>query len=218
MSTSKQNKGILIIITFTLVALALSACKTSVKVTEYAGVKLSQPWVFNKDFQKALYKTNLMLYGNELSGLTLVKKTGETFRVVFMSEVGLKYLDMEFFGRNDSVVVHHLTSFLDKGNVEKMMINNYLLIFMTFTNKASFKDYQDKTTNSMIKEYRYKKHRIYYTYDKHFGQVSTIDNTFGRKNLMVRLSEYDDVAPQKLNFNRPNLNMHLEMVVPQNQQ
>jgi len=218
MISSKQNKVFWLVFSIVFAVLAITGCKTSVKVPKKAGVKLSQPWVFKKDFQKALYKTNLMLYGNELSGLTLVKKTGESFRVVFMSEVGLKYLDMEFFGSNDSVAVHHLTSFLDKGNVEKMMINNYLLIFMTFTNKASFKDYQDKTTNSMIKVYRYKKHRIFYTYDKHFGQVSSIDNTFGRKNLMVRLSEYDNAAPQKLNFNRPNLNMHLEMVVPQNQQ
>jgi hypothetical protein len=192
--------------------ITLAGCKTATKVSDTSQVKLTKPHVFSTDFQKGLYKTNMTVFGNELSGLTLIKKTGASYRVVFMSELGLKYFDMEFFTENDSVKVHQLTSFLDKGPVEKMMVNNYSLIFMTFAQHAKSKNYLDQTTNTMITEFRYKKQRIFYYYDKNFGQVSKINNTFGKNNLMVNLSNFDHLAPHNLNFNRPNLSMRLEMI------
>ena len=197
-----------------MIAFAANGCKTSMKVPNDSGVKLSKPWVFSSDFKKAVYKTNVVIFGNELSGITLVKKTGKDYRVVFMSELGLKYFDMEFFGENDSVKVHQITSFLDKGPVEKMMTNNYRLIFMTFTNNVKSRNYLDQSTSAMIKEYRYKKKRIFYYYDKNFGQVARINNTFGKNNLMINISNYDHLSPHNINFNRPNLNMRLELISP----
>lgn len=195
-----------------MVILMGSACKSAVKVSSKPGIKLSNPIIFGADFQKAIYKTDLKLYGKELSGITLIKKTGEDFRLVFLSEVGLKYFDLEFFARNDSVQVHHIASFLDKGNIQKMMVNNYRLICMTFLSKAKDVAFIDKTTNNMTREYRYNGLRIFYTYDKNFGQVSNIDNTFGRSNLFITLGDYDHLAPGVMNFNRPNLNMRLEKI------
>lgn len=211
-SASKEGIRFVLMVTVLLTAFVINGCKTSMKVSDDSGIKLSKPWVFSTDFNKAVYKTNVVLFGKELSGLTLIKKTGKDYRIVFMSEVGLKYFDMEFFGENDSVKVHQITSFLDKGPVEKMMVNNYRLIFMIFTHDAKFRNYLDQTTNTMTKEYRYKKQRIFYYYDKNFGQVARINNTFGKNNLMINISNYDHLSPHNINFNRPNLSMRLEMI------
>lgn len=214
-SKSKRRfRQVVTIVLVVVIAFVFNGCKTTMKVSGDSGVKLSQPWVFSTEFNKAVYRTNMVLFGNELSGLTLVKKTGKDYRVVFMSEVGLKYFDMEFFHENDSVKVHQITSFLDKGPVEKMMINNYRLIFMTFTQNVKSRNYLDQTTNSITKEYRYKKQRIFYYYDKNFGQVARINNTSGKNNLMINISNFDDLAPHNINYNRPNLSMRLEMISP----
>jgi hypothetical protein len=215
MSNSVQNKfqlNSLLLVIVLITVFTIDGCKTATKVSDTSQIKLGKLKIFSTDFQKGLYKTNMTVFGNELSGLTLIKKTGNNYRVVFMSELGLKYFDMEFFKENDSVKVHQITSFMNKGPVEKMMINNYRLIFMTLAQNAKSKNYLDKTTNTMIKEFRYKKQRIFYYYDKNFGQVSKINNTFGRNNLMVHLSNFDHLAPHNINFNRPNLSMRLEMI------
>ena len=203
------------VLLFLIAIIACSGCKTSTKVHADGNIKLSQPWIFNNDFKKAVYKTDLLLFGNELSGLSLIKKTGDDYRVVFMSEVGLKYLDMEFFGINDSVKIHHLIKLLDQGTVRKMLVNNYRLIFMTFLSQTKEVSYFDRTKKTMSKEYRYKKLRLFYTYDKNFGQVSHIDNTYGRNNLTINISNYTFSAPKNFNFNRPNLNMRMEMLNPE---
>lgn len=217
MSNSIRNKfrlnSLFLVIVF-ITVIAIAGCKTATKVSDTLQVKLTKLYIFSSGFQKGLYKTNMTVFGNELSGLTLIKKTRDSYRVVFMSELGLKYFDMEFFKENDSVKVHQITSFLDKGPVEKMMVNNYRLIFMTFVQNAKSKNYLDQTTTSMIKEFRYKKKRIFYYYDKNFGQVSKINNTFGKNNLMINISNFDHQAPQNINFNRPNLSMRLEMISP----
>ena len=56
----------------------LVSCSTAEKLPTEAQIKMSQPWVFNADFEKAVYKTNMKIYGNDLSGLTIIKKTNKS--------------------------------------------------------------------------------------------------------------------------------------------
>ena len=196
----------------TLISLAVlmivSGCRTAKKVPTNAGIKVSQPWVFSIDFQKAVFKTNMLVYGNELSGLTMIKKTGQSFRVVFMSEIGLKYSDMEF--SEDNIVVHHMISILDRKPVVEMLENNYRLLFMIFPKKTTEKYFSDSRTKGMIKENRYKRQKSRYTYDANFGMVKTIFDKNRGRNLSVFMKINDHLAPETININQTNLNLRLE--------
>lgn len=206
----KKIINLLIAVTFLMGLLAVQSCQTTEKVAVDKQIKLSQPLVFSTDFQKALYKTNMMIYGNEISGLTLIKKTGSDFRLVFMSEIGLKYFDMEFFSKNDSLVIHHVISVLNKKPVLEILSNDFSLIFMIFPEKTSVKFYKDSMTKSMIKEYKRKGQKSKYIFDPNFGTVSSIhDKKRGKKNV-IAINKSDHPAPQTINFNQRGFNLRME--------
>ena len=180
----------------------LPGCRTAQQITDQSHIKISQPWVFSVDFDKAVYKTNMLVHGNELSGLTVIKKKGRSFRVVFMSEIGLKYYDMEFYRYEDSAQIHHVINILDRKPVLEMLENNYKLLFMIFPEKRSEKFYADKRTKNMIKEYRYKGQKSRYTYDSNFGMVRTIFDKKGGRNLSILIKIDDHLSPQTININQ----------------
>ena len=196
--------------TLMLSLFAVHACRTTGRVPVDTQIKLSQPWVFNVDFQKAIYKTNMMIYGKEITGLTIIKKTGSSFRLVFMSEIGLKYFDMEFFLENNRIVTHYIISVLNKKPVLKMLSDNFSLLFMIFPEKVSEEFYQDAMTNNMIKEYSSKGHRSKYIFDPNFGMASSIHYKNKGRNIIITVNITDNLAPQTINFNQPGFNLRME--------
>ena len=212
-----RNKSFFNHLLFATVIFALggsSGCRTAEKISDNTQIKRSQPWIFSADFKKAVYKTNMLIFGNELSGLTLIKKTGKDFRVVFMSELGLKYFDLEFFAKNDSLKIHHMISFLDRKPVLDLLENNLKLIFMIFPNKTKEHFYQDPMTNNLVKEIKYKGNKSLYSYDKNFGRVNTIRNKKRGTNQVIILDGFDHQSPETINANQRNLSLRLEKIEP----
>jgi hypothetical protein len=187
-------------------------CNTSQRVPESSQIKVSDPWVFRYDFQKAVYKTDMRIYGNELSGITIIKKTSNNYRIVSMSEVGLKYFDIEFFGDGNEVNVHYMINFLDRKPVIEMLTNNFRSVFMTFPEKRKEKYYKDSMTKSMVKEIKYQGHKSRYVYDQNFGMVKTIHDKKKGTNLVISLQIKDNPSPETMNFNQNNLNMRFERI------
>src|SRR6478672_62505 len=54
-------------------------------------------------FHTVLYKTSVDVTSHHLSGLLLMKNTGDTTRIVFTSEMGLTYFDFSYIGNNFKV-------------------------------------------------------------------------------------------------------------------
>jgi hypothetical protein len=187
-----------------------AGCNTAEKLPADSHVKVMHPWIFSPDFQKVVYKTNLLVYGNDLSGLTVIKKSDSSFRVVMMSEIGLKYFDMEFFRESDRLEVHHIINFLDRKPVIEMLENNFSLIFMMFPEKSKKDFYRDNSIKSMIMEIKYKRQKSQYAYDVNFGQVSKIFDKKGGRNLVITINLKDHLAPDIINFNQNNLNLRFE--------
>ncbi len=191
---------------------ALIGCSTAQRVSPNSQIKVSQPWIFRGDFQKALYKTDMLVYGNDLSGLTMIKKTGADYRVVLMSEFGLKYFDMEFFSENDSVKVHYIINFLDRKPVIEMLENNFRLVFLIFPEKKKEKFFRDNMTKSMVKEIKYKRQKSRYTFDSSFGMVKMVYYKKRGSKLAISVNIKDHPAPDILNFNQNNLSLRLERI------
>ncbi len=86
--------------------------------------------VFSDDFNKVIYKSNFVIYGNELSGITIFKRTNSSIRVVSMSELGIKYFDMEFFpNASKEPLVHYMMDVLNRKMLVKRLISDLNLIF-----------------------------------------------------------------------------------------
>jgi hypothetical protein len=162
------------------------------------GIKLSQPRVFSNSFERGLYKSQLTVHGKLLSGLILIKRTGETFRIVFLSEIGIKYFDIEV-GNNEqeSFIVHSMLEMLDRKSLTDFIENTFRMLTM------SWGTYEEKYTTrcegsgnwiKVIKTKDYGKFRL--DYHPNFGQVSLMWHYgFLKKKLTIDLSDYDYLAP-----------------------
>lgn len=156
----------------------------------------------------------MMIYGSELSGLCFIKKTDSSYRVVCMSEVGLKFFDLEFFTYRDENQIHFMADFLDRKAITEKLLNFYDLIFMVFTEKTVERYYNDETLNSMVKEYKLRGEESRYYYDTNFGTVNSIRQKKSGDQLRIYIKTHNHSTPLTINSNQEFLNLRLEYVEP----
>jgi hypothetical protein len=115
-------------------------------------------------FQKILFNTQIDAFGHEASGLLFVKLMGkEQYRFVFMSQVGLKFFDVEI--DKGEFKVHQLISYLDKKNIRRVLENDLrLLIQEPLLSSSDF--FTHKTEDlALLREKEHCRFR-YYTYQQ----------------------------------------------------
>jgi hypothetical protein len=120
-------------------------------VKDYENAAVEKPIFQNTYFANPesdyVYKANISVYGNELSGIFIAKKINETtHRVVFTTEFGNKLLDFEISGTDFKI--NTIVEELDK----KILINTLktdfrLLLKTNFLVAEQFR----KTTNIVLK-------------------------------------------------------------------
>lgn len=89
-------------ISFILALLAAGCATVNKKDLTSAGDRHISPAEtgspFSGSFEKRLFKTTFDIRDHHMTGYTLVKKTSDTsIRVVFTSEIGMTWYDLEFF-------------------------------------------------------------------------------------------------------------------------
>jgi len=117
-----QKSTILFLITSCIAVVFLASCSSVNLVQDYKTVAVEKPVFHNTYFANPeidyVYKANITVYGNELTGIFIAKKINETtHRVVFTTEFGNKLLDFEI-----SETDFKINSIVDELN-RKMLIN-----------------------------------------------------------------------------------------------
>ena len=190
-----MNKRKNIFLLFLLAFVLLTASPLSAQPD---GIKLSQPRVFSNSFERGLYKSQLTVHGKLLSGLVLIKRTGESFRIVFLSEIGIKYFDIEVSSNEgEDFIVHSMLEMLNRKQLNAFIETTFRMLTM------SWGSYEEKYTTQcegsgswvkVIKTKEYGKFRL--DYHPNFGQVSLMWHYgFLKKKLTIDLSDYDYLAP-----------------------
>ncbi|WP_348799551.1 hypothetical protein [Flavobacterium adhaerens] len=111
--------------------LFLSSCGTNQVVKDYNSIPidvstLDVPYFSNSETDY-VYKANISVYGNELSGIFIAKKINETtHRVVFTTEFGNKLLDFEI--SEIDYKVNFILEELDKKILIKTLVNDFRLL------------------------------------------------------------------------------------------
>ena len=137
---------------------------------------IQTPHIFPKNFSTARYKTKLKIMGRELSGLALIKKTSKnTARIVYMSELGMKYFDIEILNNDGNLVAktHYLMSVLNRGAVQTLLENDFKILL------------SEIITNNPTKVYRNKLGKM--IFEKHISGANVYCFRAKEKNLFERL-------------------------------
>jgi hypothetical protein len=85
---------------------------------------------FHADSGYFLFSTGIDLMKNRFTGLMVVKPGGNnSYRVIFITEMGLKIFDMEFFPDRDTQV-HYIMEAMNKKALVKTLVNDMSLVLM----------------------------------------------------------------------------------------
>ncbi len=179
------------------------------------GIKLSQPWVFSKSFDKALYKGRLTAYGNELSGLFFIKRTDESFHFIFMSEVGLKYFDIEVGTADpDDYRIHYLMDALDRKPLQAFLQTTFRMLSLSWGEHEEKLNFICEGSGERVVVVKSKTNgKFRYDYHPNFGQVSLLWHYgFLKKKLTIEPEDYDFRAPSSILASQKKIQLRLKRI------
>jgi hypothetical protein len=117
-------------------AILLFSCRSQYKGLQPMVVKESCSGKFDKEFKTSWYNTSIDVYGKHLSGLLLIKDTGEGYRTVFTNEAGVTFFDFSF-GVDGSFKVVKVIKQLDRKPVINTLRDDFaLMLRLPFRNQV----------------------------------------------------------------------------------
>ncbi len=169
-SDKKPVSTLVAILSLSFVLLLCFSCGSLPKNTlpEDAG---SRPvsW-FESDSDHYLFNTSIDFMKNHLSGLTVVKPLSSgNYRVVILTETGLKIMDMEFFADSEPRI-HYIMEQLNRKIMIRTLQKDMNLMLMNHVENMNPFWYSNYPVNpGMNALYKVNSERYFYTIDK--GQI-----------------------------------------------
>ncbi len=215
-----KPKGIYLLILIAGIMI-IPGCTASLKTAgNQNNVKISLPRFFAPNFKKALYKADMTIYGRELTGLMLFKKSSGVVRVAFISEIGLKYFNLEI-PTSDRAAVRflYLNEMMNRKPVVRMLETSFRMLFLHYPeNEKTYAFECDE--NRMIKVFKYKGEKAIYGYDENTGQVTDVrQNGLFKPRIRIEAGDYAVQYPSKIHIRqKKKIVIDLELIQDQNGQ
>jgi hypothetical protein len=169
--------------------------------------------VFPDEFEKALYKVEIALNKKNLTGLAMIKKMKETnsFRMVFMSETGLKYFDFEFIN-NDSFQQHYVMEALNrKGLIRTLTTDLGLLISSKGKGKVLKCYHSENPSEGLIIKEKHRGRNHYYFKDRNGGPNKIYRKACFSPATTVEIKYDSKRIPSNIIFTHGIINFKLEL-------
>lgn len=199
--------GLLISLIFIAYSCSIAGYKP---VTNSSEINVKELYIFDHDFKKALYSTTFSIYGYELTGLTLIKRTDSAMRVVSMSELGMKYFDFEFHDNKQYAIhIHYIMEPLNKKVViDKISKEFSLLFYLTDLIKSRVKISKKDRHKMLIKN-----NKLVYYFDQS-GTITEICKQrwpFSMKQIIC-VSENNNSESEAINIDYGSVSFDLELI------
>lgn len=198
-----------LLINFFLV-LVLSSCASNV-VKEYTEVPLEKkvvtvPYFSNSDTDY-VYKANISVYGNELTGIFIAKKINETtHRVVFTTEFGNKLLDFEI-SEND-FKVNSIAEELDR----KILINTLKNDFRLLLRKQYL--IEEQFENAKDKVYKSREGNMYnflFVSKTNKKQYKIVHSSLTKEKISISFDSENDIFAERIILQHRNIKLKIEL-------
>ncbi len=169
---------------------------------------------FKKNFSKVLFKSEISIYKNRLSGLIFIKLMPDSsYRINFITELGLKIFDFEIKGENFKVVYC-----IEKMNRKKLIqILKEDFTLMLLENKLNSKAVLYKNTKTQENVFRFHNKNGYYYYyvDSNAMTLDKIESSnFLSRKLEISFSDFKNNFPSKIDIKHDHikLNLHISKI------
>ncbi len=170
--------------------------------------------IFGDNFNSFLFKTNISIYGKEVSGLLVTKQieSHDDYRVIFTTELGMKLFDFEF--KDTLFTLHYcVPQFNRPALLKTIQMDMEILLMTTINNGSKSADLMDKKGEYDIKRIEFHKMYNYYFREKTFGHIVKIEHSKKRtKKVEFLLTDYQDNFPAKINIRHFDIKLKIELI------
>lgn len=187
------------------------SCSLSNKL--HKNVKICEQSVLGVDYNSILFKTNIQVFKNNISGLVLLKKTEQdsSVHVVFMSEFGLTLLDMKY--KNDNFEVFSSKEFFTNERMINLLKNDFRVILQDF---KYIDDYRIKNINDGEKKLKFShmSDKFSYFYKPEFYVYKINKSNLLFKTLIVQITRNSSNQPSNIQMKHVGLKLliNLELI------
>jgi hypothetical protein len=168
---------------------------------------------FRPSFQRTLYKAEVDVVGNHLSGILFIKKMPDSStRLLFSNEAGFKYFDFEF-SKDNVFKVYSILDKMDKESVKKTLKKDFQLILMTGA-VANPSIYYYKNQKSIEKYFAYNEGKDYFYYitDVSCSRLLRMERGSNkRKVLEAYTTELKNQTPDSIHIHHTNFNFDITL-------
>jgi hypothetical protein len=186
----------------------VAGCSSAYKSLSPAAGDVSCIQKFKPQFNSTLYNTQVNVVGRHLSGLLLFKSMPDSsLRIVFSSEMGVKFFDFEF-GSDGVFKVHQVMKKLDKKSVINMLKSDFELILMR--NKAADNVLIKTDSSNTWYGFPAKKETHYYITNQACDSLVRIENAMKRKpKVQIVMLDYNKGIPDSIGITHRNFNLDI---------
>ena len=164
--------------------------------------------VLDDGYQTALYKVKIDKGSKYFSGLFYFKTfTDTSYRIIFMSELGLNMLDLEY--KNNSFKIISCQKFMRKKVVINALKNDLKLLITLPENTSKKCTYKSTNNQATFTKVKIKSKRYYYYYNQN-GEMSKIILTKGLKHIVILLTGYKNNIPQEIEIYHKRINLSIK--------
>jgi hypothetical protein len=167
---------------------------------------------FRCDSDHLLMSTKIDLMKNHFSGLMVVKPLPDNgYRVVFITEVGLKIIDLEFIP-GKPVKVHYAMDALNKKKVIGTLSRDIGLILMAGVTHEKPVVMHDRSSGEMVLKFKEKGRRYYYRINDRNGRaVNALLTSRILKKAKADFYSGNGIRIDSLKITHYNVNLHIQM-------
>lgn len=190
-------------------AVAILSCSSVSK--KYSPKKLDktfyQATYFSDSKTDYVYKTNITVYGNELSGIFIAKKINDTtHRVVFTTEFGNKLLDFEI--SETTFKVNAIVSELDR----KILINTLKEDFRLLLKKEyQIREQFENESDNIYKSADGKRFNYLFLSKKDQKLEKVIHASKTKEKITLTFSSENNIFAEKIQIIHQNIKLKIEL-------
>lgn len=194
-----------------LSALILISCGSNNVVLNYTSINVEKEKFENPYFSNPaidyVYKANISVYGNNLSGIFIAKKISETtHRVVFTTEFGNKLLDFEI-SEND-FKINSIVSELNKNILINTLKTDFrLLLKKQFAIKEQFED----ATKTILKSLTGNRINFILISKNDHKMTNIIHASNKKQKININFISENNTFAQKIIIQHYNINLKIEL-------
>lgn len=121
-------------------------------------------WVswFQEGHERYLLNTSITIFRKRFSGIMIIRPYGNNhYRIVFITEMGLKVFDMEFT-ETGNIIMHYCMESLNRSTVMKTLQNDIGLMINWRGNSGKLTELKDKKSGAIVIKQKQKNKSVFY--------------------------------------------------------